>query len=257
MKNEISNLKLPRVHWAAHSASAVNETYEDTTREMNLMLVGQGEVQTQIHGVVLRARAGEVLIYPNKTRVREEMRGARYLRIFFVTGSASFDETPRLIALPLDDMAARWMNDVCDLHAMSDMNRDLTGPLLEAILARLRQIEQHQANEKTFHPSVVRAMKYLEENLAQAVSLDEIARHAHLSGGHLRVLFQRQVGSSPLKYQHDLRMQRALRLLEQPHLSLTQIARACGFSDPEYFARRFRRYHQAPPGELRRRKTKK
>ena len=251
---ENSSLRLPRVHWAAHIQSpAEGELFEETTREINLLLVQSGAIESEIGGVVLSASAGVVLVYPARMRVRETIRGgSKYLRIFFVTGSASFDDTPRAIPLPHDDRAARWMNDVCDLHAMSDMNRALTGPLLEAITVRLRQIEQRRAHEKTLHPGVAVVMKQLEENLSAAFTLPELARHAHLSAGHLRELFRQQVGSSPLKYQHDLRMQRALRLLEEPHLSLAQIARACGFSDPEYFARRFRRYHQMSPGQLRR-----
>lgn len=256
--NEVFGLKMPRVHWAAHSLSpAEGEYYEDTTREINLMLIHEGQVQTQTRGCLLTATAGDILVYPSKTSVREKMEGGtRYLRIFFVPGAASFDDTPRVISLPTDDMAARWMSDVCDLHAMNDMNRELTGPLLEAILVRLCHIERRHAAERAFHPSVARVLKYLEENPAAAVTLGELARRAHLSEGHLRELFRQQVGSSPLKYQNDLRMQRALRLLEQSHLSLAQIARACGFHDPEYFARRFRRYHLVSPGELRRKRSR-
>jgi AraC-like DNA-binding protein len=173
-------------------------------------------------------------------------------RVFFAPGSTGFDATKRVVALAEGEAAARWLEDLCALHEAHGFERELSGPLLQAILVRLCQIEQRQANERALHPSVARAMKYLEDNLAASPTMAELAQAVHMSPSHLRDLFRRQVGSSPMRYQNDLRMQRALRLLEQPHLSLPQIARACGFRDVEYFARRFRQYHRLPPGQMRR-----
>jgi AraC-like DNA-binding protein len=250
---------MPRVHWAARTQTPSHgDKFEDTTREINFAFVQEGEIKTRINDIVLTACAQALLVYPAKTRFAEEIgANTRYLRVFFVPGSTGFDDSPRMLPLSHAEMAARWLNDLCVLHERHDTHRALTSPLLEAIIVRLTQIEQRQATELAFHPSVVAAMKYLEDNLAAAPTLRELATHTHMSGSHLRELFRCQVGSSPSKYQNDLRMQRALRLLEQPHLTLPQIARACGFSDPEYFARRFRQYHHLPPGQLRRRKSKR
>jgi AraC-like DNA-binding protein len=248
-------LQLPRVHWAARTlAPAEGDRFADTTREINFAFVHEGEIRTHIGGCVLTAPADSLLIYPARARFEEEIRGGtRYGRVFFVPGSSGFDGSARVVALEPGEMAARWLDDLCALHEAHGAHRELSGPLLEAMLARLRHIEQRQATERALHIGVARAMKYLEENIEASPSLREVALHVHMSPSHLRELFRRQVGSSPSKYHNDLRMQRALRLLEQPHLSLGQVARACGFRDPEYFARRFRQYHHASPGQLRRR----
>ncbi len=248
---------MPRVHWAARTQTpAHGDQFADTTREINFVLVQEGNIETRINDAVLTARSESVLVYPAKTRFAEKIEAdTRYLRVFFVPGSTGFDDSPRVVPLAHAEMMARWMDDLCVLHEMHDTHRALTSPLLEAIIVRLTQIEQRQASERMFHPSVVVAMKYLEDNLAGAPTLRELAVHTHMSASHLRDLFRRQVGCSPSKYQNDLRMQRALRLLEQPHLTLPQIARLCGFRDPEYFARRFRQYHHLPPAQMRRRKN--
>lgn len=249
--------KMPRVHWAARTETpSHSDEFEDTTREINFAFVQEGEIETRINDTVLTARAQSLLVYPAKTRFVEKIEAnTRYLRVFFVPGSTGLDDAPRVLQLAHTEMAARWLDDLCVLHERHDTHCTLTSPLLEAIIVRLTQIEQGQATERAFHPSVVAAMKYLEDNLAAAPTLRELVEHTHMSGSHLRELFRRQVGTSPSKYQNDLRMQRALRLLEQPQLTLSQIARACGFRDPEYFARRFRQYHHLPPGELRRSKN--
>ena len=255
-KSEEFGFKMPRVHWAARTQTpAHGDQFEDTTREINFVFVQQGEIETRINDTVLTARSESLLVYPAKTRFIEKIEAdTRYLSVV-LPGSTGFDSSPRVVPLAHEEMMARWMDDLCVLHERHDTHRALTSPLLEAIIVRLSQIEQRQVTERAFHPSVVVAMKYLEDNLAAAPTLLELAAHTHMSASHLRELFRRQVGCSPSKFQNDLRMQRALRLLEQPHLTLSQIARVCGFRDPEYFARRFRQYHHLPPGQMRRHKN--
>jgi AraC-like DNA-binding protein len=102
------------------------------------------------------------------------------------------------------------------------------------------------------HPGVAAALQFLDDNITTSLTLQQVAARAHISPSHLRMMFHRQVGSGVLRYQHDRRMQLVLELLDQPQLSLQKIAHRCGYKDAEYFTRLFRRYHQMPPGRLRR-----
>jgi AraC family transcriptional regulator of adaptative response/methylated-DNA-[protein]-cysteine methyltransferase len=57
-------------------------------------------------------------------------------------------------------------------------------------------------------PAVERAVRYLDANDDRAVSLAELAAHAHLSASHLQRSFKRLVGMSPKEYQDARRVSR-------------------------------------------------
>ena len=54
-------------------------------------------------------------------------------------------------------------------------------------------------------------------------------------------------------YQRQLRIAEACRLMHNPHVSLTKIARMCGFSDQSHFSNTFRRDVGCSPRDYRRR----
>jgi AraC-like DNA-binding protein len=149
-----------------------------------------------------------------------------------------------------------WIKDLTIFHTKGNRQREVTDYLLAAILARLKQIGRRDVALRALHPGVAAALQYLDDNIATRLTLGDVAAQAHISPSHLRTLFHRQVGSGILRYQHDRRMQLARELLDQPHLSLQDIAHRCGYNDTEYFGRLFRRYHHTSPGQLRRRHAK-
>ncbi len=67
---------------------------------------------------------------------------------------------------------------------------------------------------------------------------------------YLRKLFQREMGVTPLQYLNNMRLQTAAEALissERASGSVTDIARMCGFREPLYFSRMFKKkYGQSP-----------
>jgi AraC-like DNA-binding protein len=85
------------------------------------------------------------------------------------------------------------------------------------------------------------AISYLEANYTEAIDLDELARKAHMSvRGFIRA-FRAAMGSPPIAYLIQLRVNRAADLLRRGAQSITDIAFTVGFSDSNYFARQFRK----------------
>ena len=91
----------------------------------------------------------------------------------------------------------------------------------------------------------------METHLEEPLSIAEIARRAGLGQRALERLFARILGTRPLAYYLDLRLQAARRLLLQGRQGVAEIAVACGFSSAATFARAFRRRFGTSPGRLR------
>ena len=62
---------------------------------------------------------------------------------------------------------------------------------------------------------------------------------------YLRKLFKKETGKSPLQFLLEMRLNTAAKLLKKSHiinLNIAEIAYQCGFTDPFYFSRFFKKY---------------
>ena len=94
----------------------------------------------------------------------------------------------------------------------------------------------------------------LAEHPERDYPLRALGRALCVSDSTLLRLFRRRTGMSPHEYLMQLRLKKAAALLLGSELAVSEVASECGFSDSNYFCRRFRRYAQMPPLEFRRRK---
>jgi AraC family transcriptional regulator of arabinose operon len=97
-------------------------------------------------------------------------------------------------------------------------------------------------------PSRVQTARgYLEQNLGATVTLDGLAAAVGISASHLSAEFRRHLGVPPMRYLLEARLRRAAYLLGDADLAVSEVARECGFEDPLYFSRQFRRRFGASP----------
>lgn len=84
-----------------------------------------------------------------------------------------------------------------------------------------------------------RVEEYLQANLANEVSLSEIAAEANLPPLGFAGAFRRSTGYSPFGYQRRLRMELAKTLLSRTSLSVSDIARQVGYNNTTTFVKIF------------------
>jgi len=122
---------------------------------------------------------------------------------------------------------------------------------IERGLLGIRSVADLDGGRDTTDPRLTKAVSYLRRNLAEPLTLDQIAVAAGLSVSRLTVLFTKHLGHTPMSYLEHERMGRAADLLVGAGLSIKEIAFACGYSDQRYFATRFRHIHGHPPSAVR------
>ena len=82
-------------------------------------------------------------------------------------------------------------------------------------------------------------------------SITEYAAMAHLSESRFSHAFKEQTGLSPKAYLTRIRVDHACRLLEDPQLSLAEVAAAVGIEDTNYFSRLIKKYTGHTPSHFR------
>lgn len=98
---------------------------------------------------------------------------------------------------------------------------------------------------------IYRVKDYIRKNFAQDISLDDVSRMVDISPYYFSKLFKQEVGETYIEYLTKTRIQYARKLLEQPSYSIKQICMMCGYSDPNYFSRIFKKYEGLTPSEYR------
>lgn len=96
------------------------------------------------------------------------------------------------------------------------------------------------------------ALRFMEEHLHEDMSRDDVANVACLSPSHFSRVVKQTFGQSFTDLLAKMRVDKARELLARTDGSLIQVCLECGFSDPSYFAKVFRKYTGRTPGEYRR-----
>lgn len=97
-----------------------------------------------------------------------------------------------------------------------------------------------------------RCLELMQEQLAEDISLDELAAEARLSPFHFARMFKESVGVPPRVHLTRLRLERACELLETTDISVTAIALEVGYSSNQVLARLFVKHRHTTPSEYRR-----
>jgi AraC-like DNA-binding protein len=107
------------------------------------------------------------------------------------------------------------------------------------------------------HPfsKLMPALDIISRDYSSAIEVNHLARQCHLSPSQFRRTFRRLLGKSPLQFILDVRLQAAADLLMDSSLSVTEIARRCGFNEPNYFTRQFRQHIGISPSEYRKHRS--
>ena len=119
------------------------------------------------------------------------------------------------------------------------MYRILTGPQG----ARLRQIASVGAPAQR----IAQAIRWLKENHAQTLRIEQLAKRIGMSPSALHLHFKNVTTMSPLQYQKQLRLQEARRLMLGEGIDAAQAAYRVGYESPSQFSREYRRLFGAPP----------
>ncbi|MBQ4187646.1 MAG: AraC family transcriptional regulator [Firmicutes bacterium] len=104
-------------------------------------------------------------------------------------------------------------------------------------------------------PTRSKVVEEIENNIIQnypdgRYELDEYLRSFPFSYDYLRKLFKKELGVTPHQYLSDKRLQAAADRLSSPYsdgLNIAEIAHMCGFREPLYFSRMFKKKYGVSP----------
>ncbi len=100
--------------------------------------------------------------------------------------------------------------------------------------------------------TVRRGLKLIANGALDNSNVEDLATRLGVTSRHLRRLFTRHLGASPLAVAHTQRLQFAKQLVDQTRLPMQDIALAAGYGSVRRFNDSFMKTYGRPPRELRR-----
>jgi AraC-like DNA-binding protein len=222
--------------------------------------LNNGPERPTIHpgSIVNFVAAGDSLL----TQVRLGNSGMDRLAVSFLPQALKgLDEAPDLAAGEL--RSALMIERTLPQVILKELAAEVTAPgvhgrlYAESILtALLIDLVRHQGAQTRAAPikgglaprQLRRVEQMIRDQLAEDLSLSELASITNLSKAHFARAFRNSTGLPPHQYQLNARVEHAKRLLRRGDMTLTEIGLECGFRDQSHFIRAFRRRVGVSPG---------
>lgn len=93
--------------------------------------------------------------------------------------------------------------------------------------------------------------RLVERRYAERLTIQDIANEIALSVNHMMHVFKKETGETVNDYLTKVRMGRAKVMLRDPMIKIYEIAEGIGYSDPNYFAKAFKKHTGLSPKEFR------
>lgn len=130
---------------------------------------------------------------------------------------------------------AIWKELVCHLH---ESLAEHDAPAADG--ARMRRNQR-----------IKEILSYIREHFTEKITLDEIAKHLHLSTNECCRFFKKNMSCTLFEYITEYRLSKSMELLEHTDLPVSQIAYESGFGSSSYFIEKFRKNVGMTPAAFR------
>ncbi len=93
--------------------------------------------------------------------------------------------------------------------------------------------------------------EYILQNFTKNLTIEELSELVGLTSNYVTVLFKEVIGSTPIQYLHQTRINTAVNLLENTEMTVGDIAEYLGYCDQAYFSRTFKKWMGVAPTKVR------
>ncbi len=139
-------------------------------------------------------------------------------------------------------------------HILKPVNYEEFGTCIDNLKISLfeRRVSSAAEPEKQEERAITGITRYLQEHLAEEISLSVLAEQFHLNPQYICQLFKSEIGVNFLVYLTNIRMEKAKKLLLSTALSIAEVAEQSGYGDYRVFTKVFKKSEGITPSQYRR-----
>jgi len=124
---------------------------------------------------------------------------------------------------------------------------------LSEFICRYNQLLTEVKDDYKHSPLVQLAIEYVQKNYQDVnLSIEDVAKYARVSVSHLSKLLRKELGYSYTDLLQEVRIEKAVQLMQDPMLRMYDIAEQVGYSTQHYFSAAFKKVKGVSPVNFRR-----
>lgn len=198
-------------------------------------IVNKDELILQKHSILVIAPGTE----------HEFFSDVEFSDVFIQTDFLPFAVNSYLLISDFNKMIIPLVNLLNKMYIKKKDYRMISLSLMEMLFEYIKIL----SNENYIHHFTPQIKNILEENISNTnFSLVDDLKSFGYNTDYIRRGFKEDTGFTPLEYLTNLRIQTAKNLLKyEAHLQIKSVALLCGFNDPYYFSRLFKKHTGLSP----------
>lgn len=239
-KSEDVTWQVPEIY---SDIAEINHRYKAEFQFLDAIQQGDEELAFRLLYPNSETGTGVHFISPNK--LNDRIASAFALRVIVRHAAIRAGLEPVYVDTVSQEFAQK-MHYSKDVDTLSKLMR-------EYIVTFCRAIRENQKRAYSHH--VKRAIQYIDFQLSQPISVDDLCKVTNITRQYLTQLFHKETGKSVKQYIMKARCDRAADLLENSNLPIQEISSYVGYADTSYFSRVFKSLYNVTPQEYRKLKS--
>lgn len=247
---------------------------------MEIAIAVHGTGITEIDGVSFKFHAGDIfVIHPGSPHAYTNMNDATLINVAYASNVIDMNRItpgalpgyqalfsiepalrekhglkPRLTLTPDQMVKVRALTDTMEEEQQKEKpgyRLVVSGCFLNLIALLSRFYSETKTPDTKNMMKLAAVLSHLEEHYAEPIRIDDLVNMAHMSRRAFYSAFQDITQHPPGTYLRNLRIRKAVELLQTTGLSITEIAFSCGFESSSYFSRQFTKVMKTGPRAFR------
>lgn len=129
---------------------------------------------------------------------------------------------------------------------------DNTGKIVDYIFKTIIKVLQPTALLSVDRKGLINRIKeHIEKHYSDELSVSELSRIYAINADYLSTLYKQEVGKPIIKHLTEIRIENACKLIRETGLSMIDVSKNVGYSDPQYFYKVFKKITGKTPAEYR------
>lgn len=133
------------------------------------------------------------------------------------------------------------------LHNFEDFY-EMKHHMIEVAVSVMNELN---VEKKTYTPVISQILAEVDKDLGQTCNLKSLSAKYRVNTSYLGQLFQKEVGVSFLQYVNQLRNEKAKELILNTNMKINEIALKVGYTESNYFYRKFKQCYGISPNMMR------
>ena len=123
----------------------------------------------------------------------------------------------------------------------------LKSVLLQALFLLLQYSTTESATISASSDKLKNVLDYIDLHYDEPLTISELAELCYFSEYHFMRFFKKHMNMTCVEYMNNFRLEKAVELFEQRHLSIIEVSMSVGFRNLSYFHRAFKKKYGMTP----------